>query len=132
MQFRPASPAEPVGYWQVNGWEQDPGQPRRRVEGKVSFNFIGTFSMLFRYDGVRTSGEGGWTYFPATSVLQLQYPGPTGFPVTAQLRAFTAPNGFTLEGVNQGTTTHLEIRPTTAAAVIQEVQDAVRDTFGVP
>lgn len=132
MTFQPASPAEPVGYWQVNGWEQDPGQPRRTVDGKVSFNFLGTFSMLFRYDGIRTSGEGVWTYFPATSVLQLQYPGPNGFPITAQLRAFTQPDGFLLEGANQGTTTHLEIRPSTAAAVLQEVQDTVRETFGVP
>ncbi|MBL9135840.1 MAG: CHAT domain-containing protein [Verrucomicrobiales bacterium] len=127
--FQPASPLQPVGYWEVTGWEQAPGSARQSIQGVLSFNVLGTFSMLFQFDGTRRTGEGTWTYFIGPSRLQVSYPNAVGGFVTESLQVTRRGDLFLLDGTSQGTTTHLELRATTMERVTREIQDSIREAL---
>lgn len=127
--FQPASPTQPIGYWEVGGWEEEVGNARRTIQGVLSFNVIGTFSMLFKFDGERRSGEGTWAYFFAPSRMQIAYPSITGATVSESLQVTRRGDVFFLDGTAQGTTTHLELRATTFERVTREIQDSLREAL---
>lgn len=127
--FQPATPLQPVGYWEVTGWEQDPGSARQSIQGVLSFNVLGTFSMLFQFNGARRTGEGTWTYFIGPSRLQVSYPSTVGGFVTESLQVTRRGDVFFLDGTSQGTTTHLELRATTMERVTREIQDSIREAL---